>query len=671
MDVTEQMNLFHKFIETDYYKDLLRQVSKGEKYLKVNFNLLSKFNPELAELLLEKPEEIIKAAELTVESFDIDGDTQNFKIRFFNLPESQKAQIRNIRSKHIGKLIELEGLVRQKSDVRPQVTSARFECPSCGNIIAVLQLDTKFKEPSRCSCGRRGKFRLISKELVDAQKLVLEEAPEDLGGGEQPKRLNIFLKSDLVSPMSDKKTNPGNKINVVGIIKEVPIEIAGIRTTRFDLFSDANNVEPIQEDFYDLDISEEEEQEILELSKDKRIFEKLTESLAPSIYGHEKVKEAILLQMLGGVIKKRDRGDITRGDIHILLIGDPGSGKSQLLKRVSVIAPKSRYVSGKGATGAGLTATVVKDEFLRGWALEAGALVLTNKGICCIDELDKMTPEDQSAMHEALEQQTISISKANIQATLKAETTVLAAANPKFGRFDPYEMIAKQIELPTTLINRFDLIFPFRDLPNKEKDEKMANFILRLHQTSEKQETVISSELLKKYVSYARRKIFPKLTDVALNEIKDFFVTMRNMDSGDSGIKTIPISARQLEALIRLSEASAKVELREKVTKKDARRAIDIIHYCLSQIGMDPDTGKIDIDRLVTGISASQRNEIVIVREVINELEKVLGKTIPLEDVEREAEIRGVDKNKLNDVIEKLKRSGDIFSPKHGVISRI
>jgi len=472
VDVTEQMNLFHKFIETDYYKDLLRQVSKGEKYLKVNFNLLSKFNPELAELLLEKPEEIIKAAELTVESFDIDGDTQNFKIRFFNLPESQKAQIRNIRSKHIGKLIELEGLVRQKSDVRPQVTSARFECPSCGNIIAVLQLDTKFKEPSRCSCGRRGKFRLISKELVDAQKLVLEEAPEDLGGGEQPKRLNIFLKSDLVSPMSDKKTNPGNKINVVGIIKEVPIEIAGIRTTRFDLFSDANNVEPIQEDFYDLDISEEEEQEILELSKDKRIFEKLTESLAPSIYGHEKVKEAILLQMLGGVIKKRDRGDITRGDIHILLIGDPGSGKSQLLKRVSVIAPKSRYVSGKGATGAGLTATVVKDEFLRGWALEAGALVLTNKGICCIDELDKMTPEDQSAMHEALEQQTISISKANIQATLKAETTVLAAANPKFGRFDHYEMIAKQIELPTTLINRFDLIFLLEICQIKKKMKK-------------------------------------------------------------------------------------------------------------------------------------------------------------------------------------------------------
>ena len=454
MEVSEQINLFYKLIETEYYKELIKQATKGHKFLKIDFNALSKFSPELAELLLEEPEEVIKAAELAIDSFDIEGDTKNFKVRFFNLPESQKTPIREIRSIHIGKLLEISGLVRQKSDVRPQVTSARFECPSCGNIINVLQLDTKFKEPSRCSCGRRGKFKLISKELVDAQKIVLEEAPEDLEGGEQPKRLNVFLKSDLVSPMSDKRTNPGSKILVSGVIKEIPIEIAGIRTTRFDLFSDANNVEPVQEDFYDIQISEEEEKKIKEMGDDKKVVEKLVASLAPSIYGHDKVKEAILLQMFGGTHKKREKGDVTRGDIHILLVGDPGSGKSQLLKRVSVVAPKSRYVSGKGATGAGLTASVVKDEFLKGWALEAGALVLTNKGICCIDELDKMTPEDQSAMHEGLEQQTITISKANIQATLRAETTVLAAANPKFGRFDPYEMIAKQIELPTTLTAR-------------------------------------------------------------------------------------------------------------------------------------------------------------------------------------------------------------------------
>ncbi|MBN2052155.1 minichromosome maintenance protein MCM [Candidatus Woesearchaeota archaeon] len=671
MEVSEQINLFYKLIESEYYKELIKQVSKGQKFLKINFNALSKYSPELAEMLLEEPEEVIKAAELAIDSFDIEGDTKNFKVRFFNLPKSQKIQIRNIRSQHIGKFLEIQGLVRQKSDVRPQVTSARFECPSCGNIINVLQLDTAFREPSRCSCGRRGKFKLISKELVDAQKIVLEEAPEDLEGGEQPKRLSVFLKSDLVSPISDKRTNPGSKILVSGIIKEISLEERGIKTTRYDLFSDANYVEPIQEDFYEITITEEEEERIKELADDKRVFEKLTAVLAPSIYGHEKVKEAILLQMFGGVVKKRSKGDITRGDIHILLVGDPGSGKSQLLKRVSEVAPKSRYVSGKGATGAGLTATVVKDEFIRGWALEAGALVLTNKGICCIDELDKMTPEDQSAMHEGLEQQTITISKANIQATLRAETTVLAAANPKFGRFDPFELIAKQIEIPTTLLTRFDLIFPVRDLPNKEKDEKMADFILKLHQSAEKKETPIPDDVIKKYLSYARRNITPKLTDAALKEIKDFFVSMRNASETDEAIKTIPITPRQLEALVRLSEASARAELRDKVIKKDAQRAIELVHYCLSQIGFDPATGKIDIDTLTTGISASQRSEISVIRELVNELEKVLGKEIPIEDVLREAEIRGIQKDKAEEIIEKLKRTGDLFSPRHGTISKI
>ena len=670
MEVSEQINLFYKLIEAEYYKDLLRQVSKGQKFLKIDFNSLSRFNPELAEALLEEPEEIIRAAEMAVDSFDIEGDTKNFKIRFFNLPESQETKIREIRSKHIGKFVEITGLVRQKSDVRPQVTSARFECPSCGNIITILQLDTKFKEPSRCSCGRHGKFKLISKELVDAQKIVLEEASEDLEGGEQPKRMNVFLKSDLVSPLSDKKTNPGSKIGVSGIVKEIPIEIAGIRTTRYDLFVDANNVDAVQEDFYELEINEEEEKKILELSKDKRIVEKLVSSLAPTIYGHDKVKEAILLQMFGGIHKKGDRGESTRGDIHILLVGDPGSGKSQLLKRVSAVAPKSRYISGKGATGAGLTAAVVKDEFLKGWALEAGALVLANKGLCCIDELDKMTPEDQGAMHEGLEQQTITISKANIQATLRAETTVLAAANPKFGRFDPYEMIAKQIELPTTLLNRFDLIFAIRDLPNKEKDSEMAEFILRKHQNPEKREVEIDSDMIKKYISYARRKIFPKITEPALKEIKDFFVNIRNKGEKEDAMRTIAISPRQLEALVRMSEASARTELRDKVLKKDALRAIELLHYCLSLVGIDPKTGELDID-VLSGVPASARNEITIVREIIGELEKVLGKGIPYEDVLREAEQKGIDKEKTEEIIEKLRRTGDIFSPKHGIISRI
>jgi len=672
MDAQEQIAKFQEFFDINYKAILLDKAARSEDFLHIPFRDLSEFDIDLAEELLERPEDTIKAAEYAISNFDLGTEEIHINVRFFDLPESSVIMIRNLRSKHIDKFFEFAGIVRQKSDVRPQVTNAKFECPSCGNIINILQLDTKFREPAGCSCGRKGKFRLAAKELVDAQKIVVEESPEELDGGEQPKRINVFLKNDLVSPISDKKTNPGSKIKVVGVLKEVPIVLStGGKSTRFDLMIEANYVEPVQEEFTTLMISPEEEEEIIAISKDPKVYENLIISIAPSIYGHERIKEALILQMFGGVLKVQDDGVKRRGDIHILLIGDPGSGKSQMLKRISGVAPKARFVSGKGASGAGLTAAVVKDEFLRGWALEAGALVLANKGLVCIDELDKMTKEDTSAMHEALEQQSISISKANIQATLRAETTVLAAANPKFGRFDPYEILVKQIELPSTLINRFDLIFPVKDLPNEEKDEKLASFILKLHKGTDVTKPPLSTDMIKKYVGYAKRNIHPKLTEPALNEIKKYFVSMRNSGGGDDKVLTIPISARQLEGLVRLSEASAKTRLSKSVTKKDAQRAIDLLHHCLSLIGLDTETGKFDIDRIATGITASQRGTIVKVKEIIAELEGAIGKKISVDDLVREAEIRGISKDSTNEVVEKLKRAGDLFSPKHGFISRL
>lgn len=675
MDAQEQISKFQDFFETSHKSELLDKAAKGEESISIDFSELSKFDLNLAEEILERPEDAIKAAEYAISKFDLGVEGISINVRLKNLPDSSRILISNIRSKNINKFYQFQGIVRQKSDVRPQVTSARFECPSCGNIISIIQVDTKFKEPSSCSCGRKGKFHLISKELVDAQKIVLEEASEDLDGGEQPKRINVFLKNDLVSPLSDKKTNPGSKIIVIGVLKEIPIVLAsGGISTRFDLMIDANYIEPVQEEFTSLVLSPEEKEELMQMSKDPVIYEKLIDSIAPTVYGHERIKEALVLQLFGGCKKKQSDGVQRRGDIHILLVGDPGSGKSQLLKRMSLVAPKSRFVSGKGASGAGLTAAVVKDEFLKGWALEAGALVLANKGLVCIDELDKMTKEDTSAMHEALEQQTISISKANIQATLRSETTVLAAANPKFGRFDPYEILAKQIELPSTLINRFDLIFPVKDLPNAERDEKLASFILKLHKEESsgtdgpaRFETV----MIKKYVGYAKQSVFPKLTDQALNEIKNYFVSMRNSGNPEDKIQSIPISARQLEGLIRLAEASARTRLSHTVTKKDAQRAIDLLHHCLSLIGMDAETGKFDIDRIATGITSSQRGAIAVVKEVINELEKNFGKIIPIEDVIREAGVRDVSDEKAAEVIDKLKRAGDLFSPKPGFVSKI
>ncbi len=673
MELADQIKGFQDFFEQEYYDELLEHVRTGRQFLVVDFPKLARFNPDLASLLLEQPDEVVKAAELSLKGFDLKLEGE-FYIRFKELPELQRFMVRDIRAKHLEKFLQLEGIVRQKSDVRPQVTNARFECPSCGNIIPVLQLDQKFKEPSRCGCGRKGKFRLLDKTLVDAQKIVLEESPEDLEGGEQPKRLNIFLKNDLVSPMTEKQTNPGAKIRLTGVVKEVPIILAqGGQSIRFDLMIEANYVEPMQEDYTQIEISEEEEERILALAKDPAVFAKLTESLAPSIYGHEKVKEALVLQLLGGVRKHRGEGGVqSRGDIHVLLIGDPGAGKSQLLKRVSFVAPKARFVSGKGASGAGLTAAVVKDEFLKGWALEAGALVLANRGICCIDELDKMTPEDRSAMHEALEQQTVTISKANIQATLRSETTVLAAANPKFGRFDPYELLAKQIDLPSTLINRFDLIFPIRDLPDREKDEQLASFILKLHKENTQMEGPVDAEFLRKYISYAKQRIHPVISQEAMEEIKEYYIKMRGSGGGgEEAIKAIPISARQLEALVRLTEASAKARLSKTATKKDAKIAIDLVHHCLSAIGLDPTTGKFDIDRISTGVTAAQRSAIAVVKEIVTDLEAAVGKVIPVEDIVREGEIKGLSSGTVEETLEKLKRAGDLFSPKQGFVSKI
>ena len=671
LNVIEQIKRFQDFIDSNYYNSLLENARKGNKFLLIDFSELSKYDPDLAAELLVTPEETIKAIEKAIEQFDVDG-LSNFRIRFHNLPKSQHVMIRDIRSKHINKLFFVEGIIRRKSDVRPQVTSARFECPVCGNIINVLQLEGVFREPTRCGCGRKGKFVMLDKEMVDAQGIVIEEAHENIEGGEQPKRINILLKDDLVSPLSEKRTAPGSKVEVVGVIKEVPIiSKSGAKSTKLDLMVDSNYVRPVEDTFYEVEISDEEEKEILEISNDPKGYEKLVNSMAPSIYGYEKIKEALLLQLMGGVRKVRMDKIVSRGDMHILLVGDPGSGKSALLKRITQIAPKGRYVSGKGVSGAGITAAVVRDEFLSGWALEAGAMVLSSDGLVCVDELDKMSSEDRAAMHEALENQTVSISKANIQATLIARTTVLAAANPKFGRFDPYGIIADQIDLPPTLINRFDLIFPIKDLPEEARDERMAKHILTLHQTPDVQEPEISTEILRKYIAYARQKISPKLTDGALEEIKEFYLKMRKSGGGEGGIKSIPISARQLEALVRLSEASAKARLDNRVTRKDAKKAIELLDYCLMQVGFDRETGKIDIDRIATGITATSRSHILVLKEIIGELEAKHGKSIPIDDVVAEAKNRGLDEDKVEEALERLKRSGDVYEPRRGFVSKI
>ncbi|MDY6774608.1 MAG: LAGLIDADG family homing endonuclease [Halobacteria archaeon] len=379
--------------------------------------------------------------------------------------------------------------------------------------------------------------------------------------------------------------------------------------------------------------------------------------------------------------------DLEVEETHNFVTNGVFSHNSQLLQYVKKIAPRGVYTSGKGSSAAGLTAAAVQDDFGDGkWTLEAGALVLADKGIACVDEVDKMDPKDRSALHEALEQQSVSISKAGINATLKSRCALLGAANPKYGRFDEYEGIAEQIELEPALISRFDLIFTVTDEADEEKDSRLAEHILTTNYAGEVyasdsesrpereaedadeiQEEIypeIESEMLRKYVAYSRRECKPQMTDEARDRVRDFYVDLRSEGEGSD---VIPITARKLEALVRLAEASARMRLSDEVEVEDAERAIDIVKESLRDVSYDPETGQLDADIVETGHSSSQRERIKDLSDIIQTIadEREDGKA-PRDEILETAEDHGMEREKAQEELKTLQRNGEVIEPSHG-----
>lgn len=683
--VDEYIETLQDFFETAYKRDLEYLASNypAERSIDVDYKKLEAFDLNLAEMLLDNPQIIFEAAKAAIKKIDVgildlEGDMKfEPTVRFYNLPEEYRIDIRNVGSDNLQKLISVEGVVRQITERLERLTTAHFICRKCGTGVDVPQKTPQIVRPMLCpECkGREFDIALDQSAFIDYQKIEIQEPLENLKGNDQPNSMDIHLSEDLVN-----RCSAGDKIIVTGIVK---LKQSKNESNIYDKYVIANHLDKLEQEFEELKILPEEEQEIKELSKKDNIYELLAQSVAPNIYGHQIVKEAITLQMFGGVRKDFAKQSL-RGNIHVLLVGDPSTGKSQLLKYADNLAPKSIYVAGKTASGAGLTVSAVKDEFGEGgWTLKAGAVVMASGGIAMIDEFDKMSNEDRSALHEAMAQSTVSVSKAGLYSKFRADTSILAAANPKFSRFDKFKNPIEQIDLPFSLISRFDLYFVITDTMDKNLDYEMSKHILQTHEIAEKLASTdrrksISKEdieimeskilpkvdpsLFKKYVAYARQNIKPVLTDKSTKKILDYYIELRDMGRKSNSFTATP---RQLEGLIRLSEASAKIRLKDIIEESDAERAIKIFKTSLEQTALDAETGKIDIDILTTGQSHSERTLIKNVLQLIKEL-SANGEPVSINDILDVAEAKNIPKDKLGESISKLKKMGEIYEPKAG-----
>ena len=669
----DPQQLFQEFFKKEKYRQRIAQLAiTGKNSIIINFDELYAFDQALAERLLNKPEEFLQHAgkgayeQLRIEDSEYAEKIEKINVRIIQL--LGKEQLRKLGSRQMAKLIMVEGIVVRATPVRPMVLLGAFKCKRCGNMNIVEQTGQFLKAPAICQapdCGRDGPFEFTQEEstFIDSQDLRLQEKPEDLPPGQLPRTLAVKTVGDDIVDIA----RPGDHVSVVGIVRAFAPSLMGMGKLRtFILQLDANSVEQLGKEPETSPPTPEEEEKIRALSQDPWVHRKIMQSIAPSIFGYEHIKEAIMYLLFGGVSKSLPDVNI-RGEMNALLIGDPGTAKSQLLQYVARIAPRGLYTSGRGTTAAGLTAAVVREKG-GSMSLEAGALVLADKGIACIDEMDKMRPEDRVAIHEAMEQHTVSVAKGGIVATLNARTAVLAAANPSLGRYEPNRTVAENVPLPVTILSRFDLIFVLRDVPNKEADSKMSQHILEIHQRGiSPVEAPVDAELLRKYVSFAKG-IKPVLSNEALKALSDFYLAMRSASETEGS--PVAITARQLESLVRIAEARARVALRKEVTAEDAGAAITIMKRSLEEVGIDLSSYKVDIDLIMTGRPKSIRDRLHVILSTLMDMEKITGiveKDALVSELETKHKIPRGDAERM---ISQLLREGTIYEPREGCLKK-
>lgn len=608
-----------------YFDRINNLMAANSISLVVDYIDFDTFKPELAKLITNEPDEMFDAFNKAIFNvlYEIHPDyaneiQNNIKVRIGNY--TVQKSLREINAEVINKLVGVSGMVVRSSEVKPLAKKIGYRCLNCGGITEAQLQGLVLKKPLKCSKCSEKELEMDpdTSIFIDFQMVRLQELPEDLPAGHLPHYLEVTVIGDLVD-----QCRPGDRILLTGIVRiEQELLSQQMKTSLFRLRMEGNNIEYLGGRTADkdnrtierLEINSEDEKHIFALARKNDAYDILISSYAPHVYGHEVIKEVILLLIVGSVTKRLEDGSARRGDINVLLVGDPGTAKSEMLKFAAKIAPRGLYTSGRGSTAAGLTAAVIRDKSGI-MMLEAGAVVLGDQGLVCIDEFDKIKPEDRSALHEVMEQQTCSVAKGGIVATLNARTSILAAANPLYGKYDPFKNITENVNLPIPLLTRFDIIYVIRDIPEKEKDHRVASHILELHRESESTgQYFIDIDLFSKYLAYSKT-MEPKLTGEAIDKIRDYYMKMRNVESDGM----ITVTPRQLEGLVRLATARSKLLLKDYVDSDDAERAIYLIQTMLETAGVDVNTGRVDLG-VLHGKPQSEISKLKLFMEIFNAL---------------------------------------------------
>ena len=575
--------------------------------------------------------------------------------------------LREINADLINKLVSISGMVVRSSEVKPLAKKVAYKCTNCNTVTEAQLKGLVMKKPLKCPACSEKELEMDpeSSLFIDFQLVRLQELPEDLPAGQLPHYIEVTVMSDLVD-----QCRPGDRIILTGIIRiEQEQLVPQAKTSLFRLRMEGNNIEYLggragSKDTRSVErilISTEDERQIRTIASKPDAYEKLIASFAPHIYGHEPIKEAILLLIVGSVTKRLEDGSTRRGDINVLLVGDPGTAKSEMLKFTAKIAPRGLYTSGRGSTAAGLTAAVIRDKSGI-MMLEAGAVVLGDQGIVCIDEFDKIKPEDRSALHEVMEQQTCSVAKGGIVATLNARTSILSASNPIYGKYDPYKNITENVNLPVPLLTRFDLIFIVRDSPDKEKDNLIASHILEIHRNTEQAaRPAIDIDLFSKYLAYTKQ-IEPALTPEAIDIVRSYYMDMRRIES--EGM--ITVTPRQLEGLIRLASARARLLLKDMVEAEDAQRAIYLVDQMMRTAGVDVNTGKTDLGVLYgkpQSVVSKEKTFMELFRELTGTENNDVEDKVLVDELVKTGKFSDEEARKY---IQKFNREGQIFERRSG-----